>query len=183
MLWSASVGAPAARLAGAHSSHVTALAWCADAAAPLLASGCGSGGVVLWDVRAPGAAAAIAAPRLLAAPWEAAPAETIHALAFCAQQPAWLAVARSAGVDVYDTRMLASPAQPLPLRAWSPAEEHAAAEECIVAHAPCVALAATTALAWWCAQESSAAAPGADVALWVGDAAGRVRRLEVGRSA
>jgi WD40 repeat protein len=220
-----------------HACRVSALAWAPPAAgAPLLASGCAGGEVLLWDLRAPPAAgahagaavaAAVRAPRARAAPWEflrnnsasasssasaaasaaAAPSpDGVAALAFCAAQPAWLAAARrGGGVDVYDLRMLPAAASSasfassqLPLRACDLADEATAAERAIVAHAPPLAGAAATSLAWCCdAERGSGAgrsimmrahahalprspyAPAPGVALWAGDAAGRVRRLEV----
>jgi hypothetical protein len=107
----------------------------------------------------------------------------VAALAFCPAQPCWLAVARAggAGADVFDTRMLAPPAAAPLLRASLADDLRSAvtrasmrchSNEACIAHAPPLALAALTALTW-----SSGA--GDDVALWLGDAAGVVRRLEL----
>ena len=124
-------------------------------------------------------------PRRRAAPWAGAhdndddgggilTDEGVAALAFCPAQPCWLAAARrGGGADVYDTRMLAPPA-PLPLPRPSPADEAAAAEGGIVAHAPAAALAAVTAMTW---HRHDGGARTTE--LWLGDAAGRVRRLAV----
>lgn len=179
-LWSASVGVAAARLGhhdGSIAARITALAW-SDAAA-VLALGCADGEAQLWDVRAPGNAAAARLPRRRAAPWashdeDGDADEGVSAVAFCPAQPCWLAVARRCGgADVYDTRMLDAP-QPLPLRRADPAEEAAAAEGGIVAHAPAAALAAVSALTWHCHDGGARTTE-----LWLGDAAGRVRRLAV----
>jgi hypothetical protein len=89
-------------------------------------------------------------------------------------QPCWLAVARRCGgADVYDTRMLDAP-HPLPFERAHPAAEASAAEGGIVAHAPAAALAALSALTWHCHDGSARSTE-----LWLGDAAGRVRRLAV----
>ena len=121
------------------------------------------------DVRYAICSAVSAASDVASAPHPAG----VAALAFCPAQPCWLAVARAggAGADVFDTRMLAPPAAAPLLRA-SLADDLRAADEAGIAHAPPLALAALTALAW-----SSGA--GDDVALWLGDAAGVVRRLEL----
>ena len=180
-LWSASVGVAAARLGhdGASiAARITALAW-SDAAA-VLALGCADGEAQLWDVRSPGNAAVARLPRRRASPWashdevDGDADEGVSAVAFCPVQPCWLAVARRCGgADVYDTRMLDAP-HPLPLERAHPAAEAAAAEAGIVAHAPAAALAALSALTWHCHDGSARTTE-----LWLGDAAGRVRRLAV----